>query len=339
MASNAAKNGVPFIASLRPPAAISGGTFELRGESFSSGDGVNPVVRFGDASGRLVVGGSSRVIVSVPDDAEDGVVLLESKGQASNAAPCVIGRMVAENLHPVANPAVDAFGNVYTTRSGTRGEKVPVSVFKIDTTDTVRPFTSEIVNPTGLIVDSRGILLVSARNEGTIYSVDAAGDVETYAEGMGVATGLAMDAQENLYVGDRTGTIFKIGRDRQIFVFATMEPSISAYHLAFGTDGYLYVSGPTTSSHDSVKRINAAGEVEDYASGFGRPQGLAFDFDERLHVAASFGGRRGIFRISADAEPELVVSGPGIVGMAFLPAGGMVVATTSNIYRLRGDGL
>ena len=339
MGSNAEKNGVPFIASLRPPAAISGGTLELRGESLSSGDGVNPVVRFGDARGRLVVGGSSRVVVSVPEDAEDGVVLLESNGHTSNAAPCVIGKRIAENLHPVANPAVDTFGNVYTTRSGARGEKVPVSVFKIDTTDTVRPFNSDIVNPTGLVIDSRGMLLVSARNEGTIYAVDAAGDVETYAEGMGIATGLAMDDQENLYVGDRTGTIFKIGRDRQIFVFATMEPSISAYHLAFGADGYLYVSGPTTSSHDSVKRVNAAGEVEPFGSGFGRPQGLAFDLDDRLYVAASHGGRRGVFRIVQNTEPELVVSGPGIVGLAFIPTGGLVVATTSNIYRLRGDGL
>lgn len=339
MGSSAAKNGVPFIASLRPPAAISGGTMELRGESFSTGDMVSPVVRFGDAPGRLVVGAPSRVVVTVPEDAEDGVVLIEAGGQASNAAPCIIGRRVAENLHPVANPAVDSFGNIYTTRSGTRGEKVPVSIFKIDSSDTVRPFNTEIVNPTGLAVDSNGMLLVSARNEGTIYAIDAAGDVETYAEGMGVATGIALDGEDNLYVGDRTGTIFKIGRDRQIFVFATLEPSISAYHLAYGPDGYLYVTGPTTSSHDSVKRINAEGEVEEFVSGFGRPQGLAFDFENRLYVAASHGGRRGIFRISQDADPELVVAGPGIVGMAFLPAGGLVVATTANIYRLRGEGL
>ena len=59
---------------------------------------------------------------------------------------------------------------------------------------------------------------------------------------MGVATGIAFDREANLYVGDRSGTIFKIGRDRQIFVFATMEPSIAAYHLAFGNNGNLYVA-------------------------------------------------------------------------------------------------
>ena len=48
-----------------------------------------------------------------------------------------------------------------------------------------------------------------------------------------IATGMAFDAEENLYVGDRSGTVFKIARDRQIYVFATLEPSVSAYHLAF----------------------------------------------------------------------------------------------------------
>jgi len=43
--------------------------------------------------------------------------------------------------------------------------------------------------------------------------------MSTYAEGMGVATGIAFDRIENLYVGDRNGTIFKVAPDRQIFVF------------------------------------------------------------------------------------------------------------------------
>ena len=48
----------------------------------------------------------------------------------------------------------------------------------------------------------------------------------TAALGMGIATGIAFDREENLYVGDRSGTIFKIARDRQIFVFATLEASV-----------------------------------------------------------------------------------------------------------------
>ena len=179
-----------------------------------------------------------------------------------------------------------------------------------------------------------GELLVSGRNNGTVYSVDPSGSVSTYAEGMGVATGMALDGDGNLYVGDRTGTIFKIAPDRQIFVFATVEPSIAAFHLAFGPDGYLYLTGPTTSSFDCVQRITPDGEVEEYLRGFGRPQGIAFDRQGRLYLAASYQGRKGVFRIDEDKTVTQVVSGPGIVGLAFLPTGDMAITTSNSVYRL-----
>jgi len=211
---------------------------------------------------------------------------------------------------------------------------VPVSVFKIDVDNNTHAFASEIVNPTGLVMAPSGELLVSGRNNGTVYTVTPGGSVSTYAEGMGVATGMSMDGDGNLYVGDRTGTIFKIAPDRQIFVFATVEPSIAAFHLAFGPDGYLYLTGPTTSSYDCVQRITPDGEVEEYLRGFGRPQGIAFDREGRLFLAASHQGRKGVFRIDQDKSVTQVVSGPGIVGLAFLPSGDMAITTSNSVYRL-----
>ena len=154
---------------------------------------------------------------------------------------------------------------------------------------------------------------------------------------MGVATGIAFDSDQNLYVGDRSGTIFKISRSRQIYVFATLEPSIAAYHLAFGPGGYLYVTGPTTSSFDSVYRVSQAGEVETFYRGLGRPQGLAFDAGGDLYVAASLSGRRGVIRIGKDASPEIYLSGPGIVGLAFSPAKAMIVSTHNALYRVDAE--
>lgn len=328
------RNPRPLIDSVKPPAAISGGEFEIHGEGFAANGDPQPRARFGSVGARLVVGGSRYVVVRVPEEATDGRLVVENGSQASQPHVCSLGVTIAENLHPVANPAVDAEGNVYSTRSGTRGEKVPVSVFKIDLNFEVKPFVSDIVNPTGLIFNPAGTLLISGRNEGAIYAVSRSGQMEVYAEGMGVATGLALDEEGNLYVGDRTGTIFKISTDRQIFVFATMEPSISAYHLAMGRDKHLYVAGPTTSSFDSVYRVSPKGEVESYVRGFGRPQGMSFDDNENLYVCASHAGRKGVFRITPDHQIEQVISGPGIVGLAFLPTKEMVLATHSNLYRV-----
>jgi hypothetical protein len=154
---------------------------------------------------------------------------------------------------------------------------------------------------------------------------------------MGIATGIAFDHEQNLYVGDRSGTIFKISPGREIFVFATLEPSLAAYHLAFHPSGDLYVTGPTTSSYDRVYRITTGGDVSVFYRGLGRPQGLAFDRDANLYVAASFGGRRGVARVTPDGQAEVILSGSGLVGLALQPSGRAILTTNGALYTLDWD--
>ncbi|MGI8992288.1 MAG: gluconolaconase [Bryobacteraceae bacterium] len=325
-------NGRPEIAQVTPEAAISGGEFQISGKGFARTE--RPRVLIGDVQAPIVIGSDSFVIARVPDGASAGDLVVASGEQSSQAWTCDIGIGIADSLHPVANPAVDRFGNVYSTFSGSRGQKVPVAVFKIDLNYNVKPFINDMMNATGLVFDAEGMLYVSSRFDGIVYQVTPTGNMSVYVESMGVATGLAFDADNNLYVGDRSGTIFKINPSRQIFVFATLEPSISAYHLAYGPDRYLYVTGPTTSSFDSVYRISHEGDVEIFYRGLGRPQGMDFDSAGNLYVAASVAGRKGIVRIGQNRESELFVSGPGVVGLSFTPSRAMVVATTNALYRV-----
>jgi sugar lactone lactonase YvrE len=305
---------------------------QIRGKDFAKSD--RPCVTIGEVGAHVIVGSDSFVIARVPEGATAGGLVVQSGPQSSDPWACDIGVLVAENLHPVANPAIDSAGNIYATFSGSRGQKVPVAVYKIDLNFSMTPFINDLMNATGLAFDSQGLLYISSRYDGFVYQVAPNGNMSVFIEGMGVATGIAFDGQQNLYVGDRSGTVFKISPDRQIFVFATLEPSIAAYHLAFGPDGYLYVAGPTTSSFDSINRISRNGEVEVFYRGLGRPQGMAFDDEGRLYVAASIGGRKGVVRIDPDRRAELFLSGPGIVGLAFTPSRAMVVATTNAIYRV-----
>jgi hypothetical protein len=325
--------GKPQISEVSPVAAIAGGEFQIRGKGFSK-DAERPRVTFGEVDAPIVIGSDSFVIARVPDEASVGELVIANGSAASSAWTCDIGIQVADSVHPVANPAVDAAGNIFTTFSGSRGQKTPVSVFKVDLNYAVKPFLSELMNATALAFDTEGLLHISSRYDGIVYQVTPAGQMSVYVEGMGVATGIAFDGGQNLYVGDRQGTIFKISPTRQIYVFATLEPSIAAYHLAFGPEGYLYVTGPTTSSFDAIYRVAPTGEVDVFYRGLGRPQGLAFDAENRLYVAASLGGRRGVVRIGEDRTPELFLSGPGIVGLAFTPAQSLVVATNSALFRV-----
>jgi len=327
-------NGKPHIESVYPSAALPGGEIRINGRSLRPAELKRPRVQFGEMEGPVVISSDEFVVARVPDGATSGPVVVATNGHVSNAQLVKVAVPIADNLHPVTNPAIDAEGNIFVTFSGSRGQQVPVSLFKIDTNYTVKPFLSNLMNATSLAFDREGQLYVSSRHDGTVYRVAQNGTMSSYAEGMGVATGIAFDRDQNLYVGDRSGTIFKIGRDREIFVFATLEPSVSAYHLAFGPTGDLFVTGPTTSSFDAMYRIDKHGTVATFFRGLGRPQGLAFDNEGNIYVAASLAGKRGIVRITPDAKASLEVSGHNLVGLAFAPGRSVVLATTGAVHHL-----
>ena len=327
-------NGKPQIDAITPPAALPGGDVAILGSGLRPSELRRPQVKFAEMNAAVLICSDDRIVARVPDGAVSGPVVVIPNAESSNSLDLRVAVPIADNLHPVANPAVDPDGNFYATFSGSRGQKVPISVYKIDTNYHVKPFLSEMMNATAIAFDHAGQMYVSSRYNGTVYRVAPNGTMSAYAEGLGIATGIAFDSDENLYVGDRSGTIFKIARDRQIYVFATLEPSVSAYHLAFDSKGTLYVTGPTTSSYDNVHAIDAQGNTKVFYRGLGRPQGLAFDVDDNLYVAASLKGKRGIVKITPEGNASLVVAGQGLVGLAFAPGKAAVLATTSAIYHL-----
>lgn len=335
----------PRIDAVSPEMVLPGGDIEVRGanlgavaaprsDTAGAVEWRRPVAMLGDVAAPVLLSRSARVVLRIPEEAESGRLRILQNGAQSNAVEIRVANMVATGVHAVASPVVDRSGNVYVTLSGQRGQETPVSVFRIDRDGEMKPFALGIMNATGLALDFEENLYVSSRHEGKVYRVARNGAAAVYAEGMGVATGLAFDSDQNLYVGDRSGTIFKIAPDRQIFVFATLEPSVAAYHLAFGPDGTLYVTGPTTSSYDLVYAVNRDGDINVLYRGLGRPQGLAVDIAGNVYVAASLRGRRGIVSITPQGEAELAVSGMGLVGFTFVPGGGALLATSSALYHV-----
>jgi sugar lactone lactonase YvrE len=327
----------PQIDSLYPGASLPGGEVELFGSNLGPRGLTVPAVEVDGFSANLLLSRSSRLGFTVPERATVGIVEVRSLDGTSNSTQLRIARQLSDGLHPVTSPVVSRSGMTFATISGPRGKQTPVSIVRISPDRVGTPFVSGILNPTGLAFDPEGKLYVTSRAEGTVYRIDAGGEATVYAEGMGVATGAAFDPEGNLFVGDRSGTIFKIapgagGSGPQTFVYATLEPSVAAYHLAMGSDGTLYVTAPSLSPHDCVWAIDRDGSTSAWFRGLGRPQGLALDSEENIYVAASFRGRRGIVRITQDGHAELVVSGHNLVGLAFSPLGTAVLATNEAVY-------
>lgn len=325
------------ILSIDPPYGIAGGEIVINCADFDTSDPALCAVLIDDTVAPIVALGPNRVLAIVPETTGGEVdVRLQSDSRFSEPARITIARKLASDLHPVANPAFDPDdGALFVTRSGSRGEELPVTLFRIDLSGDVSEYSGDIPNPTGIAFGSDGTMYVSSRLEGVVYRVTPFKEANIFARNLGVATGVAFDQDGVMYVGDRTGTIFKINGIGEERAWAQIEPSVSAFHLAFGPDESLYISGPTVTSFDCIWRIDPDGRVEVFYKGLGRPQGLAFDSEGNLYVAASLRGRRGIVRIAPDGEDaELVVAGVNLIGLAFSSSGEMAVVSIDSVYSL-----
>jgi sugar lactone lactonase YvrE len=322
---------VPTVTAVHPLRAVEGGRLILHGSDFPV-DNLTSLL-LGDAPARVAFASPRRVVVAVPPDVEGGRVPMRMPGAPGETTYVAIGTKWATGLHQVDNPAFDSSGNLYVTYSGSRGQEAPVSIFRVTHIGTREPFAFGIVNATSLAFGPDGRLYVSSRFEGAVYRVNEDGSHEQAASDLGVACGIAFDADGAMYVGDRSGTIFRL-RNGEATAFATIPASVAAFHLAMSPSQELFVTAPTLNPYDHVYRISRDGDVRTLPSPLGRPQGLAFGPEGSLYVVDALSGSSGVYRFNAlDREPELVVAGIGLVGIAFGPAGEMVVTSNETAYR------
>ena len=323
------------LAAVRPLWAIEGGRVTLEGDGFPLDDAL-PQVRFGTVPARIAAASSSSITVHVPSGLEGGTTAVRIDELPGETAFVEIGAPLVSGVHHVDSPVYDRHGNLYVTFSGSRGQQAPVSIFVVRPDGTREPFVTDVPNPTSLAFDREGILYVSSRFDGSVYRVEADGRAILHASDLGVACGLAFGPDGALYVGDRSGSILRVESETRAHVFAALPPSVAAFHLAFGPDGYLYVTGPTLDTHDVIYRISLEGDVTAWSSGYGRPQGLAFDAAGHLYVVDSLSGSSALYRVRLETpnQPEMVLSGGPLIGLAFDPHGGIALATAEMVYRL-----
>lgn len=323
------------LTAVRPLWAIEGGRVTIDGEGFPVEPDL-PHVRVAGEYARVVKASSTSVTFLVPPGVDGGQTAVRLDELPGETAYVEIGAPLATGVHQVDSPAYDRHGNLYVTFSGSRGQQAPVSIFVVRPDGTREPFVTDVPNATSLAFSRDGELFVSSRFDGSVYRVGADGRSTLLASELGVACGLAFGPDGVLYVGDRSGSILRVYQDGRTGTFASLPPSVAAFHLAFGPDGLLYVTAPTLGPHDSIYRIGPDGEAVAWTSGLGRPQGLAFDAAGHLYIVDALAGSSALYRIRVDApaERELMLAGGPLIGLAFDPHGGIAVATTDSVYRL-----
>jgi len=117
--------GKPLIEHVAPGAAISGGEIAIFGRGFAENGATRPKVLFGDRPGDLLLSSPNRLVVRVPEGVVSGELTVDTGRAASAPVPVAVGMTIADTLHPVANPAIDGAGNIFTTLAEAAGKRCP----------------------------------------------------------------------------------------------------------------------------------------------------------------------------------------------------------------------
>jgi sugar lactone lactonase YvrE len=325
------------ISAIRPGWAVPGAAVSIDGVHLPVPAEGPPHVLVGALDARVTTASHRALRLVVPPESEGGTLAVRIDELPGETIYLQVARVRVSGIHQVDSPAFGRDGHLYCTVSGGRGTKAAVPLFRITADGAREPIAVELANPTSMAVGADGHLYVSSRFEGNVHRLVDDDHLELYATELGTATGLAFGSDGSLYVGDRSGTILRVTPDRQVETFASIPQSVAAFHLAMGPDDVLYVTAPTLATHDAVYRVTRDRMVDVVYSGFGRPQGLAFDSTGALYVVDALAGNAGLYRLDptvASPVPELVVSAPSLVGVAFDPDGGLVLASADTIWRL-----
>ena len=238
-----------------------GGRSSSVASACSTAHGAPPVVRVGDCRAHIVLRiEDARVAFRVPEGVDGGdmsVRLSTAPGETRDSRSR--GRWPPASTRSTVLYSTRAV-SLYVTVSGARGQQAPVSVFRVDAgrrsaavrvghrqrdLDGVRPGRAAVRHEP---IRRRRVSACRGQGEATPFVTE-----------VGVACGLAFGRDGTMFVGDRSGTLFRVAPGGQPAVVATLPASVAAYHLAVGPDGWVHVSVPSchhaTASTASAPRV------------------------------------------------------------------------------------
>ena len=322
-----------IIDEISPKIILPGANLKITGRGFDAWKLTDNDIIMPSAKARIMAASENTIIVEVPENTKSGYIYIKFNGDVSNKIKIIVPQAIAENLHNVDNPVIDSKGNIFATFSGSRGQTAPVSIFKIKPPSYEKQiFITDIPNPTSMVIAKDGILYVSSRMTGKIYKCFDYENYEIFAQGLGVAFGLSVNSEGEMFVGDRTGSLYHVYPNGQAIFYRSIPQSYIAYHMGFDNTDNLYITNPIHMGENSIIRINRKGHLEEYHTNYSMFHGFCFDKKNNMYIAESKRSISNILKISPKKKISNIMSGKDLLGVCMDINQNLIVSTKTSLY-------
>ncbi len=324
-----------IIKEINPPMGLPGGLVTIFGKRFNPWNMEHTHLHFSNSTAWIEGMSETLLLTSIPPNSTSGDVYIDMGGYQSNRFPFVVPDAVVGGLHLVDNPVVDSMGSIYATNSGNRGELTPVSIYRINQDQEKELYLTGITNATSLAIGKDDSLYIASRFDGKIYRSEKQGQYEVFSQGLGTAFGLAVNSQGDIFVGDRTGSIFKIDQSGQASFLTSVPQSYIAFHLTLDSQDNLYVSNPVHMGENFIYRIdNKTGKRSVYYNGLSLFHGFIFDSQDNLYLTETKRNESRVIKIKDGQYVSTVLTGTNFIGLCFDRKQNLIVATATSLYMI-----
>ena len=151
--------------------------------------------------------------------------------------------------------------------------------------------------------------------------------------------GLAFNSKNELYVGDRTGSIFKVSKDGKAYFFSSLHQSYIAYHMSIDNDDNLYVTNPVHMGENYIYKFDKDGNKSIFHFGLSLFHAFTFDSDNNMYLAESKRRESRIIRITPDKKIDVILCGSNFIGCKFDSQNNLIVASSTSLYKINKEDL
>ncbi len=246
----------------------------------------------------------------------------------------------SKRLYIIDNPAIDKDGNIITTMIAQKdGNSIKKSIVKINKKKKIETIIKSFTEITSLAVNKNNKILFSSREDGNLYIIDSKDNFKVFCINLGKPSGIVVDNDNTLYIGNIEGEIYKIDENGKKNLFVEVPPSYMSYHMAIDSERNIYLTVPNHIFESKLYKITSKGEIFELYRTFSLLKGITTDDEDNVFFIESKRGFSTVKKLSKNNNiftEDLV--GENLTGLVYNDKKKyMIISDFNNLYEIENN--